>query len=218
MLNINSAKKKKIAFYRLNIFTYVSIKCIYYLFRNYKVITVRRTDERWPFFHSCTNQLDLPRFKSKEALHEALLEALANGGAGGFSEFAHISSDNGEPNSNVDVGLQDRRNELLQQSTGLGRMFGGGGNPFGVLGGGGGGLFGGGGGRALLNRMEFESSGGGGGGGLGDGGLLGSLLEALQENRMEGGNDASNAAAELRQVIVDKRLYGVFVYVILYYY
>ncbi len=54
------------------------------------MITVKRTEEKWPFFHSCTNQLDLPRYSTREALRYALLEALANGSAGGFSEFARI--------------------------------------------------------------------------------------------------------------------------------
>jgi len=56
-----------------------------------KVITVRRTNERWPYFHSCTNQLDLPRYQSQELLREGLLEALANGSAGGFSEIARLT-------------------------------------------------------------------------------------------------------------------------------
>jgi hypothetical protein len=36
--------------------------------------------------------VDLPRFESREALKGALKAALANGAAGGFSEFAHIGS------------------------------------------------------------------------------------------------------------------------------
>jgi hypothetical protein len=52
-----------------------------------KVITVRKTSERWPFFHSCTNQLDLPRYNNPKKLKDALEEALANGSAGGFSEL-----------------------------------------------------------------------------------------------------------------------------------
>jgi len=59
------------------------------------VITVRLTTEKWPFFHSCTNQLDLPRYPSRAALKSSLAEALANGGAGGFSEFAHIGAATG---------------------------------------------------------------------------------------------------------------------------
>jgi len=58
-----------------------------------KAITVRRTSERWPFFHSCTNQLDLPRYNSPKSLKEALEEALANGSAGGFSELTRANGD-----------------------------------------------------------------------------------------------------------------------------
>jgi len=57
-----------------------------------QVLTVRLTQERWPFFHSCTNQLDLPRYGSRASLRAALDEALAHGKHGGFSEFAHIGA------------------------------------------------------------------------------------------------------------------------------
>jgi hypothetical protein len=151
-----------------------------------KVITVRRTDERWPFFHSCTNQLDLPRYKTSEELHTALLEALAHGGAGGFSEFAHISSGNGEPNSNVDVSSL-QRNDLLEQSGLISRGFGG---PLGFGGGPGGGL------GAALNQLQFEAGGS-------DGGLLGSLIEALNGSRGGGLGEANEAATELRHALMD---------------
>jgi len=36
--------------------------------------------------------VDLPRFESRGALKDGLRAALANGTAGGFSEFAHIGS------------------------------------------------------------------------------------------------------------------------------
>eukprot|EP00615_Pteridomonas_danica_P019585 CAMPEP_0114396960 /NCGR_PEP_ID=MMETSP0102-20121206/13914_1 /TAXON_ID=38822 ORGANISM="Pteridomonas danica, Strain PT" /NCGR_SAMPLE_ID=MMETSP0102 /ASSEMBLY_ACC=CAM_ASM_000212 /LENGTH=1363 /DNA_ID=CAMNT_0001557849 /DNA_START=31 /DNA_END=4123 /DNA_ORIENTATION=- len=156
-----------------------------------KVITVRRTDEKWPFFHSCTNQLDMPRYTSSKDLHDALIEALAHGGAGGFSEFAHISSGNGDSDSNnhIDVRLQDRRQELLGQSSGLSRGFG-----FNLVGNDG---IGGSGSRAslgaALSQLQFDAS---------DAGLLGSLVEALNSNR-EGIGEASQAASELRHALMD---------------
>jgi hypothetical protein len=52
-----------------------------------KVITVRRSAGAWPFCHSCTNQLDLPLYASREKLVTALKETLANGSAGGFHEL-----------------------------------------------------------------------------------------------------------------------------------
>jgi hypothetical protein len=44
-----------------------------------------------PYFHSCTNTLDLPLYSSQEALREGLRTAIANGFAGGFSEIARAT-------------------------------------------------------------------------------------------------------------------------------
>jgi hypothetical protein len=45
-----------------------------------------------PYFHSCTNTLDLPRFTSEASLVTAMTTAMANGSAGGFSEVTRANS------------------------------------------------------------------------------------------------------------------------------
>ncbi len=40
-----------------------------------------------PYFHSCSNTLDFPRYESREVLADKFKMAMANGEAGGFGEL-----------------------------------------------------------------------------------------------------------------------------------
>lgn len=75
--------------------TMYSLIVMIFITTSSQVITVRMTSERWPFFHSCTNQLDFPVYHNPTELRKALHEALANGSAGGFSELTHSVSESG---------------------------------------------------------------------------------------------------------------------------
>ena len=195
-----------------------------------KVITVRRTAEKWPFFHSCTNQLDMPRYGSRAALQASLSEALANGQAGGFSEFAHIGagaptapsdgsgSSGGSGSDDGGLTAAERREEVMgglglsappvssssRAATLLG-LFGSGSGLGGLFGPGGDGLFGPGGsggpssdpgGSAGLASRLLEALAAAGGDPSESPHLAAMLQEAMQSGG--GGGAAAQLAEEMR--------------------